>query len=157
MLLTNKEDFIMPTAKKIEAKPKPKAKPKTKPALKPKAAARKKVATAAKPAAENKALAELKARLGALEAKVDNSDKIKQLEEKFSADSAELQKLKHDMSAWEHKVDRKLDLLHDTIQGMSGKVEFLMTEQQALEQAVASSPPPTPEAPEIPETPENIF
>jgi hypothetical protein len=138
----------MPTTKKATPKPKAKAKPKTKPAPKKKVAAPKKAAAPKKPAAADKSLVELKARLAGLEAKADNSDKIKQLEEKISANNAELQKLKQGMSAWEHKVDRKLDLLHDTIQGISGKVEFLMTEQQALEQAVASSPPPMPETPE---------
>jgi uncharacterized coiled-coil protein SlyX len=90
-------------------------------------------------------LTDLKARLAAMEAKLaksDNLDKIKALEEKIAVNNAEVQKLKHGISEWEHKVDRKIDLLHDTIQGLIGKVESLIAEQEALEQAVASSPPP---------------
>ncbi len=125
----------MATVKK--AKPKPKPKPKVK------AVKAKKAAAPKKPAPAVKGLAELKARLDALEGKgkVDNSDKIKQLEEKIAGTNAEMLKLKHDMAAWEHKMDRKLDLLHDTIQGVSGKVELLMSKEEALEQAVATSPP----------------
>jgi len=122
----------MPTAKKTT----PKAKAKT---------ATKKAPATKKPAPAGKALTDLKARLAAMEAKLaksDNLDKIKALEEKIAVNNAEVQKLKHGISEWEHKVDRKIDLLHDTIQGVSGKVESLIAEQEALEQAVASSPPP---------------
>jgi len=130
----------MPTAKKTTTKAKPKGKPK------PKAkTAAKKVPAAKKPASASKALTDLKARLAAIEAKIaksDNLDKIKALEEKIMVNTAEVQKLKHGMSDWEHKVDRKIDLLHDTVQGVAGKVEALIAEQEALEQAVASSPPP---------------
>ncbi len=130
----------MPTAKKTT----PKAKPKGKPKAKAKTATKKAPATK-KPAPAGKALTDLKARLAAMEAKLaksDNLDKIKALEEKIAVNNAEVQKLKHGISEWEHKVDRKIDLLHDTIQGVSGKVESLIAELEALEQAVASSPPP---------------
>ncbi|NLP09480.1 hypothetical protein GX408_03680, partial [bacterium] len=122
----------------------PKAKPKGKPKPKAKTAAPKVPATK-KPAPASKALNDLKAHLAAIEAKLaksDNLDKIKALEEKIAANNAEIQKLKHGITDWEHKADRKIDLLHDTVQGVSGKVEALIAEQQALEQAVASSPPP---------------
>ncbi|HPI72038.1 MAG TPA: hypothetical protein PK843_11615 [bacterium] len=128
----------MPTAKKTTPKVKPKGKPKVKTATK-------KAPAAKKPAPASKALTDLKARLAAIEAKLaksDNLDKIKTLEEKIAVNSTEVQKLKHGIADWEHKVDRKIDLLHDTVQGVSGKVEALIAEQEALEQAVASSPPP---------------
>ncbi len=132
----------MPTAKKTT----PKAKPKGKPKLKAKAkTAAKKVPATKKPAPASKALTDLKARLAAIEAKIaksDNFDKIKALEEKITVNNAEVQKLKHGIADWEHKADRKIDLLHDTVQGVAGKVEALIAEQEALEQAVASSPPP---------------
>ena len=55
------------------------------------------------------------------------------------------------MTTWEHKLDRKLDLLHDTIQGLAGQVERLKAQQEALELAVSSSPP-TPPAPDTMES-----
>jgi len=126
----------MPTVKKAKAKPKAKPKPKAKAKKAP--AAKKPVA-----AVNSKAVAELKAKIEALEAKLlktDISDKSKQLEEKTEA---QVHKVRQDMTAWEHKLDRKLDLLHDTIQGLAGQVERLKAQQEALELAVSSSSPPS--------------
>jgi DNA repair exonuclease SbcCD ATPase subunit len=134
----------MPTVKKAKAKPK--AKPKV--TAKPKA---KKAVAAKKPAAGNKALSDLKAKIEALEAKLaktETSEKTKQLDDKTEA---QVQKIRQDMTTWEHKLDRKLDLLHDTVQGLAGKLEILKAQTEALELAVSSSSP-TPPAPETMES-----
>ena len=137
----------MPTAKKTKAKAKPKvkAKPKAKAKSKPKKVA---VAKAPSTAKVEAALADLNVKMdgkiASLEdklAKAGNADKVKQLESKLDS---HIQKTRQEMEKWEHMVDRKLDLLHDTMRGLAEKIAMLEAKEGALEQAVSSPPPDVP-------------
>jgi|GEM_PF-2479486 len=141
----------MPTAKKTKekAKPKPKLKPKPKAKAPVKAKPAPKAAVKAPSTAKfEAALAELKnatdIKIASIEeklAKAGNADKLKQLEDKLDS---HIQKTSQEMAKWEHMVDRKLDLLHDTMRGLAEKIAALESKGDALEQAVSSTPPDIP-------------